>query len=207
MAAAHRGRGGAAVTKTPTSLSRVGHLLSLLSSTILFFFLWSPLIELKLHLLCDQITLIPSMYFKSLPPEAHSPPKFPSQPLLHELRRPLCRESEISRLSARSASARELPTNGSRSIQGHPLRCWLDFHARRRRAHKRCRRKLVQRLKLVDTRQRRVVNVRECRSREREKKERKRKEKRGKVADMWAPLPGVVNISKNHLSKQSDGQI
>jgi len=30
----------------------------------------------------------------------------------------------------------------------------------------------------------------------RKKRERKRKEKRGKVADMWAPLPGVVNISK-----------
>ena len=83
MAAAHRGR----LQQSPKPLHPYPELgtFSLLSSTILFFFLWSPLIELKLHLLCDQITLIPSMYFKSLPPKAHSPPKFPSQPLLHEL--------------------------------------------------------------------------------------------------------------------------
>ena len=50
MAAAHRGR----LQQSPTPLHPYPELgtFSLLSSTILFFFLWSPLIELKLHPLC-----------------------------------------------------------------------------------------------------------------------------------------------------------
>ena len=40
-----------------------------------------------------------------------------------------------------------------------------------------------------------AAEARECQSREKEKRE-EMKEKREKVADMWTPLPCVVNINK-----------